>query len=273
MQLRVPAAKFQSVVDQLAKDLGHEERRSLSTQDVTEETVDLDARISVQQARVDSGRQLLAQAKSLTDLVMLEREVATREADLASLQAKKRRLADLTALSTITVALLDPEASAVTSPSDNGFLSGLSGGWRALKASLAVLLRVLGALLPWLIALGLPAWAIFYLWRRYRRAHQPVARPALAGAGLSPFPPGSAYGVAALRPTSSPPASAPDAAIPGAEGHVPEAETPAFPQPTPTPPAEAAQADAGAAEADLGDSPRATPSEGGKPRPEPPDER
>ena len=34
-----------------------------------------------------ASRKLLAQAKSLDDLVMLEREVATRESDLASLQA------------------------------------------------------------------------------------------------------------------------------------------------------------------------------------------
>ena len=101
------------MVDQLA-ELGKEEQRGINTEDVTEQTVDLDARIATQQARVDSGRKLLAQAKSLNDLVMLEREVATRESDLASLQAKKRRLADLTALSTITVVLLDPQAAATT---------------------------------------------------------------------------------------------------------------------------------------------------------------
>ena len=47
-------------------------------------------------------RRLLARATSITDLVSLENELGRREADLASLEAKKRRLADLTALSTIT---------------------------------------------------------------------------------------------------------------------------------------------------------------------------
>jgi Domain of unknown function (DUF4349) len=179
LELRVPAEKFSSVVDQLARTLGTEEQRGISTEDVTEQTVDLDARIAVQQARVDSGRKLLSQAKSLNDLVMLEKEVATREADLASLQAKKRRLADLTALSTITVVLLDPGAAAVRKDDGGpaGFLGGLEGGWKALVASLAVLLTILGALLPWLIAIGVPAWAIFYLVRRYARRPRP-AQPA-----------------------------------------------------------------------------------------------
>ncbi|HEX5198435.1 MAG TPA: DUF4349 domain-containing protein [Actinoplanes sp.] len=187
LTLRVPAGKFTTVVDQLSK-LGTEEHREISTEDVTEETVDLDARITVQQARVDSGRRLLAQAKSLNDLVMLEKEVASREADLASLQAKKRRLADLTALSTITVTFLGP-AAAIAEKEENpgGFVGGLSAGWDALLASLKVLLTVLGALLPWLLAIGLPAWAVFYLFRRFRPSRV-TNRPALAAPGAAQAP-------------------------------------------------------------------------------------
>jgi outer membrane murein-binding lipoprotein Lpp len=188
MVLRVPADRFTTVVDQLSRTLGKEEQRGISTDDVTEQTVDLDARILVQQARVDTGRKLLGQAKTLNDLVMLEKEVATRESDLASLQAKKRRLADLTALSTITVVLLDPQAAVVAKDDGPpGFLAGLEGGWKALLASLTVLLAVLGALLPWIIALGVPVWAIFYLVRRYTRRRPHPATPALATAG-APFP-------------------------------------------------------------------------------------
>ncbi|MFG1603029.1 DUF4349 domain-containing protein [Actinoplanes sp. NPDC049265] len=179
LTLRVPAEKFTSVVDlvaKLGKD-GKEESREINTQDVTEETVDLDARIKVQQARVDSGRRLLASAKSLNDLVMLEREVATRESDLASLQAKQRRMADLTALSTITVVLLSPAAQ-VGPPGNEppGFLAGLRGGWQALTASLGVLVTVLGALLPWLIVLGVPVWLLIWALRRRRQGTTSEAR-------------------------------------------------------------------------------------------------
>jgi len=188
MELRVPAARFATVVDQLSK-LGAEDSRQISTEDVTEQSIDLDARITVQQARVDSGRRLLAQAKSLSDLVMLEREVATRESDLASLQAKKRNIGDLVTLSTITVTLLSPQAAAPKpAKSTPGFVAGLSAGWHALLVSLAVLLTVLGALLPWLIGFGLPLWGVYYLVRRFMRARRTTPAtpvPALAEAAAS----------------------------------------------------------------------------------------
>jgi hypothetical protein len=227
MELRIPAEKFQSVVDQLATTLGTEEQRGISTEDVTEQTVDLDARIAVQQARVDSGRGLLAKAKTLSDLVMLEREVATRESDLASLQAKKRRLADLTALSTITVVLLNKQAKAVPGKAGPpGFLAGLGGGWKALMASLAVLLTVLGALLPWLIAIGVPVWALIYLYRNYLRRRPRPAAPAFATAGstLPAFPSRTQQ---APPPPAGPPPTAPRPTASPAPATESERDTPA----------------------------------------------
>jgi hypothetical protein len=174
LQLRVPAAKFTGVVDEIAK-LGRQQSREISTEDATEAIVDLDARITSQRARVESARRLLARATSITDLVSLENELGRREADLASLEAKQRRLADLTALSTITVALAGPAAKATEEKAETGFLVGLKGGWKAFVASLTVLLTVLGALLPWLVALGVPVAVLLLVLRRRKKTPIPTA--------------------------------------------------------------------------------------------------
>ncbi|WP_243421023.1 DUF4349 domain-containing protein [Micromonospora globispora] len=177
LELRVPAAKFTTVVDELAK-LGRQQRREVHTQDVTEETIDLDARITSQRARVESARKLLARASSISDLISLENELAKREADLASLEAKKRRLADLTALSTITVTFVGADASTAEKKTEIGFLVGLRGGWQVFLASVTVLLTVLGALLPWLLAIGVPLAILLRMLRRRRRRRMPPAGPA-----------------------------------------------------------------------------------------------
>ncbi|MDG4822805.1 DUF4349 domain-containing protein [Asanoa sp. WMMD1127] len=178
LTLRVPANRFTAVVDEIAGK-GTDDRREISTEDVTEDVVDLDARITTQRARVESARRLLAQAKTMNELVSLENELGRREADLASLEGKKRRLDDLTALSTITATLLGPQAQAPALPPDDddtGFMAGLRGGWNAFVATLGVVLTVLGALIPWLVLAGLGLLAFW--WVRRRRP-----RPAVALAG------------------------------------------------------------------------------------------
>ncbi|RKN43474.1 DUF4349 domain-containing protein [Micromonospora endolithica] len=196
LTLRVPAAKFSVVVEDLA-GLGTQQRREISTEDVTEETVDLDARITTQRARVDNARRLLSRATSIGDLVSLENELARREADLASLEAKKRRLADLTALSTITVSLVGPDARPLEDETEAGFVAGLKGGWKVFLTSMTVLLTVLGALLPWLVAFGVPLGVLWWFLRRRRQRRPTVGLPPLpaqvpgAAAGAAPSVPGA----------------------------------------------------------------------------------
>ncbi|MFV2103789.1 DUF4349 domain-containing protein [Micromonospora sp. LOL_024] len=186
LELRVPADRFHPVVEELA-GLGRQERREIGTQDVTEETIDLDARITSQRARVESGRRLLAQANSISDLVSIENELARREADLASLEAKKRRLGDLTALSTITVTLVGPGVTtAVEEENQIGFLVGLDGGWKVFLASMTILLTALGAVLPWLLVLGVPLGAVWWLSRRRHRSRDPL--PELVAPADTPPP-------------------------------------------------------------------------------------
>ncbi|MFE9688883.1 DUF4349 domain-containing protein [Micromonospora sp. NPDC005806] len=200
LTLRVPADRFTAVVDQLAR-LGRQERREVHTEDVTEETVDLDARIATQRARVDSARKLLARATSINELVSLENEVGRREADLASLEAKKRRLADLTALSTITVTFVGTDASTAEKKSELGFLVGLRGGWEAFVGSLTVALTVLGAVLPFVVVIGVPV-ALLLRWSRRRRTRRtPPAGPA-------PMVPAPAGPVGGPTPSGPPPVPA-----------------------------------------------------------------
>ena len=171
LTLRIPADKFTRTLDDISHVTGgHEQNRQVSTQDVTADVIDLAARIQAQQASVDRVRALLAKAQTISEITSVESELSRRESDLESLQAKQRSLGDLTALSTITVTLLGPDAPAPPAPkkATTGFLAGLAAGWHAFTASLRVLLTVLGALLPFLIAFGVPALAVLW-WLRRRR--------------------------------------------------------------------------------------------------------
>jgi hypothetical protein len=177
LTLRIPADKFTGALDQIGHiSGGKEQSRQVSTQDVTANVVDLDARIAAQQASVDRVRALLAKAQTIAEITSVEGELSRREADLESLKGQQRSLQDLTALSTITVTLLGPDAAAPAKPKQGGFLGGLKSGWHAFTTSIGVVLTVLGAILPFVLIIGVPL-ALVYYWlrRRTRAAHARTA--------------------------------------------------------------------------------------------------
>jgi len=180
--LRVPADKFTATLDELARQLGTEEARAVQTQDVSEEVIDLDARLATQRASVTRVRALMARARTLGEVVSIESELTRREAELASLEQRKAKLADQVALSTITANLHGPDAAAPEEP-DTGFLAGLKAGWHGFQTSLNAVVEALGYLLPWLLAIGLPVWFVF--WYLRRRRVTPTAAPAPAAASES----------------------------------------------------------------------------------------
>ncbi|MEV6925927.1 DUF4349 domain-containing protein [Dactylosporangium sp. NPDC051485] len=183
--LRVPAEKFNSTLEQV-KTIGEEENRQLSAQDVTDQVADVESRLKTAQASVNRIRELMAKAQTIGEITSLESELARRESDLESLQARKRRLDGLTALSTITVVLHGPKAPAV-STKDTGITVGLRNGWGAFVASLRVALTVLGWLLPWIVFLGLPIYLLTWIWRRYRATpRKPPVSAVAEGAEAEP---------------------------------------------------------------------------------------
>ncbi len=182
LTVRVPVDKFYGTVNQIGR-LGKEENRQISAEDVTAKLVDITARLKTQQASVDRIRALMTQAKSITDVTTLESELSRREADLESLEAQQRDLTNLSTLSTITVTLL-AEGAAPVKPKKpaSGFLAGLKSGWHAFGASLKAVLTVLGAVLPFAVAIGVPVWLVVSVLRRRRAsAVPPKEAPASEG--------------------------------------------------------------------------------------------
>lgn len=172
--LRVPADKFDSALDSLAK-LGTEEGRQVNADDVTETLVDLDARIATQQASLARVRELLARATTIGEIVSLENDLTNRQATLDSLTQRREKLSGLVALATITVYFYGPTGPVDEEKPDTGFLAGLRGGWDGFLASVTAVLTVAGWLLPWAIAIGVPLWLILWVARRRRQRPVPPA--------------------------------------------------------------------------------------------------
>lgn len=161
--LRVPEAEYDSVLAELA-GTGKLLSRTANAKDVTEQVVDVNSRIATQRASVNRVRKLMDQARDITDVVALESQLNTRQAELESLLAKQASLADRTAMATITLDLSqETKEDKGEGDDDPGFLDALGGGWDAFVSVLRWIVVVLAAILPFVVALAV----LFLLWRLF----------------------------------------------------------------------------------------------------------
>ncbi|MFI5533260.1 DUF4349 domain-containing protein [Kitasatospora sp. NPDC051853] len=181
LTLKVPSSTYQQTLDRLA-GLGEVVSRSSQADDLTQQVVDVESRIKTQQASVDRVRKLMADAKTLAEIVSLESELNRREADLESLQRRQQELSARTSLSTITLQVSVPTKAPepVKAAEEEGFWSSvggaLGGGWDALVAVVKGLLMVLAALAPFLLVLG-PLGYLGWRLRRKLAGRRPAVRP------------------------------------------------------------------------------------------------
>jgi hypothetical protein len=158
--LRVPQDRYEEMLSELS-GLGELAGREVTTEDVTDEVVDVESRIATQRESIDRVRSLMEDAFSIDDIVTLEDELSTRQSDLESLQSRQETLRGQTAMATVTLQLREPDAEPRGEEDDDSAApsigAALSGGWGAFVTTLAWTGAVLVAVLPFAAALALLA--------------------------------------------------------------------------------------------------------------------
>jgi len=167
LTLRIPSSHLTPALAKLKK-LGTVESISISTDDVTTKSEDLNARITALQTSITRLLALESKATTTADLIALESDIASRQGDLESLTAQQRYLNDQISMSTIKLQLLAPSAAVVKpGPPSPGsaFIAGLAG----FGVVFTWIFLVFIYLLPWLVLAAVVWIGVVYLLRRRRR--------------------------------------------------------------------------------------------------------
>ncbi|WP_158578554.1 DUF4349 domain-containing protein [Spongiactinospora rosea] len=173
LEFKVPPPAYPGVLARLGKELGDRESLRQGTEDVTEEVADVESRLKSSKSALESLRALLKRADTIGEVLQVEREINEREADLESLQARQKSLAERTGMGTITLNLFGPSAAPKRTDDSSGFAAGLRSGWHGLVDFAKVVLTVVGVLVPWLILIVPLTAGLVYLVRRGRRRRTP----------------------------------------------------------------------------------------------------
>jgi hypothetical protein len=173
---RIPVERYEAFLE-AASQLGVPETINQTAQDVTEEYLDLEARIANKQRLEQRILELLKNPQGeIKDVIEVERELARVRGDIEQMEGRLKYLANRTALTTVT--LVVREQRDYTPPQAPSFATRIGRSWENSLAMLRLfaenftLVAVFAA--PWLaillIVAGPPAW---YL--RSRSKRQPAA--------------------------------------------------------------------------------------------------
>lgn len=165
--VRVPSAELDRVVGDL-KSVGKVTRSEVRSEDVTDQLVDTEARIATQKASVERLRVLFERAGTTSEIAQIEGELTKRQSELESMQRRAESLKGKVALATLTVQV-STTPIAPPEPEKAGFVGAFLGGWDAVVEFLRWITVAVGALLPFVLVLAVPAAVVIYVLRRRKR--------------------------------------------------------------------------------------------------------
>ena len=175
MEVRVPAAQFDAAMNDIRAAASRVASEKITGQDVTEEYIDLDARLRTQRALEDQLLDIMKSARGVPDAITVERELANVRTEIEKIEGRRRFLENQTSLSTISVTLQPPSPLVSTTGFFRSVASAFGEGVDIAAAITLFLIRVVLAMLPLAIFFGVP---VYFLWRyvaRRARRRAPVA--------------------------------------------------------------------------------------------------
>ena len=172
MTVRVPAAKFDEALGEIRQAASRVIVETVKGQDVTEEFIDIEARLRTQKALETQFLEIMKRGNTVQDALNVQKELATVRGVIEQIEGRKRFLESQASLSTIKITLRTPTAFSANS---SGFFYQLKeafgSGFDAALTFILFFVKVLIALLPFLILIVLPIYLLIrYLLRKNRKS-------------------------------------------------------------------------------------------------------
>ena len=181
--VRVPANQFGVALDEIKKLATNVPEEKATGQDVTEEFIDLEARIKTQKALETQFLGIMRQAYKVEDALEVQRQIAEVRTEIERLEGRKRFIENRSSLATITVNVQGPQPVLVTTTTGFGhsLRQAVSESVEVASELLLFFVRFLIVMFPVLLFVGLPLTLVLrYLVRRTKRVRlaQQLTTPA-----------------------------------------------------------------------------------------------
>lgn len=171
MTIRVPSERFETALDDVRKAADRIVAENVKGLDVTEEFIDIEARLKAKKALEAQFMDIMKRASSIEEAMNVQAQLADVRAEIEKIEGRKRFLENQSSLSTIKVRVQTPKVFAAASQGFGGRLAeSFEAGFNVATNFVLGLLTFVIAILPFALLIGLPSVLAFrYFWKRQSR--------------------------------------------------------------------------------------------------------
>jgi hypothetical protein len=162
-KIRVPAARFDELMQKIEPLAEHIDIKNIDTKDVTEEFIDVESRLKTKKDLEKRYTELLQKAKTVEDLLSIERELGNVRSEIESMEGRLNYLKNQVAFSTLDVNFYEQRRGDFGFASR--FVSSMGEGWNNLLSFIIGLM----SLWPFVLLASAGTWTFV----RYRRKRLP----------------------------------------------------------------------------------------------------
>ena len=132
---RIPTSTFQNTIDSISKHVAYFDSKSISARDVTEEFIDLEARLKAKQTLEKRYLELLDRANTVKDILEIERELSAIREEIEAKEGRLKYLENRVSLSTINIEFYKQSAeTGVTASYGSKMWNAIKSGFDALSS-------------------------------------------------------------------------------------------------------------------------------------------
>jgi len=162
--IRVPSASFDAFIAEISQGIKHFDRKEISAQDVTEEYIDVEARLKTKRVLEKRYFELLGKATKISEMLEIEKELSAIREEIEAKEGRLKYLKNQVSMSTVNLEMYtnNPSESGATVSYFGKMGNALKGGFNNIATFFLGMLHVWPFILIFVVG-------FFFIRRRFRR--------------------------------------------------------------------------------------------------------